>query len=384
MNLQRIGVMMSKEWREIRRDRLYVSLAFVLPVVLMVLFGYGLSFDVENVPFALVDHDRSALSRDYAYRFISSRYFDFRGYVAAEKDLDALLADNVIRAAIVIPEQFEQRILHGESAAVLTLIDGVFPERALTTKGYVDAINAAVNREMMLAHIGRRLGIAPERTAGLVEPVRLEVRYLYNEAVRSIWSLAPRILCVTLLITPPFLTSLGVVREKESGSIYNIYVSTLTRAEFLVGKLTPYVLIAFVNVLVLSVIATRLFGAPFKGELAFFIPVSLLYVMCTTGIGLLVSLMVQTQMAAIVATVILTIVPAVNYSGLLIPITSLDPQTRAVAHLFPAMYYTDITVGSFLKGVGVDVLWTDVVALALYATAVWFIGFWRFRKRVAS
>lgn len=261
MNLRRALAVAHKEWREVLRDRLFFTLAFVLPAVFMLLFGYGLSLDVENVPFAIVDHDRSAASRDYAYRFIGSRYFDFQGYASDERALDPLLKDNRIRVAIVIPARFEQNLLAGRAAKVQTLIDGTLPARAATTKGYVGAINAAASREQLAEYLARQRGLSPEAARDRVEPVRLEVRYLYNQSLSSLHSLAPKLIMLILMFVPPLLTAVGVVREKESGSIYNIYASTVSRGEFLTGKLVPYVGISVVNVLVLSLIATQVFGA---------------------------------------------------------------------------------------------------------------------------
>jgi ABC-2 type transport system permease protein/ribosome-dependent ATPase len=187
-----------------------------------------------------------------------------------------------------------------------------------------------------------------------------------------------------LLMTPPFLTALGVVREKENGSIYNIYSSTVTRGEFLVGKLLPYVAISCINVVILWLMAIFVFGAPFKGNPLFFFAASVIYVTCTTGIGLLVSLFARTQISAMMITVVVTIVPAVLYSGLLVPIASMDEASQFEAHLFPAMYYTDIALGSFLKGIGMEQLWTRVAALLLYTIVLWVASYNLFHKRVKA
>ncbi len=384
MNVQRVVAVAYKEWREIVRDRLFFSLAFVVPAVLMLLFGYGLSLDVENIPFAVVDYDHSTQSRDYAYRFIDSRYFDFKGYVRDERELGSLLAQSRVRAAIVIPEHFGQRLQAGRGAQVQTLVDGTFPFRALTTKGYVTAINASANQETIAQLLARAKGVPVQTAREAVQPVRLEVRYLYNQSVKSIWSLAPKLLMVILMISPPFLTALGVVREKESGSIFNIYSSTVTRGEFLCGKLAPYVAISALNILALWLLATLLFAVPFKGGFLFFMAASLIYVICTTGIGLMVSVLVRTQVAAMIVTAIVTVIPAVLYSGVLIPIPSLGPSAQAIAHLLPAMYYTNIVVGCFLKGVGLTALWPDVLVLAVYAAVLFTVGFTMFHKRPAS
>jgi ABC-2 type transport system permease protein/ribosome-dependent ATPase len=189
---------------------------------------------------------------------------------------------------------------------------------------------------------------------------------------------------VILMISPPFLTALGVVREKEGGAIYNIYASTVTRGEFLLGKILPYIVISALNAIVLWLLATRLFGVPFKGHFVFFALASMLYVSCTTGIGLLVSIFVRTQVAAMIATAILTIVPAVLYSGILVPIPSLSRGAQVLAHLLPAMYYSEIVLGSFLKGVGFEVLRGDVLVLAIYATTLFTAGYLLFHKRPSS
>lgn len=384
MKVRRIVALARKEWREILRDRLFFSLAFVVPVSLMLIFGYGLTLDVKHIPFAVVDQDKSAMSRDYLHRFIDSRYFDYRGDVASEREIQPLLADSRIRLAIVIPPRFQENLMSGRAVAVQTLIDGTFPFRSSSSKGYVVAINAAFNGELLGNYISRRLGVSAQAAQAMAQPVGVQLRYLYNQEVKSVWTIAPVLMMFVLMITPPFLTALGVVREKENGSIYNIYASTVTRGEFLIGKLTPYVGISVINFLVLWLMATQLFGAPFKGDPLFFFLASVIYVICTTGIGLLVSLFVRTQVAAMMLTVIVTIVPSVLYSGLLVPIASMDPAGQFEAHLFPAMYYADIVLGSFLKGIGFEQLWGKVLALLIYAIVLWTASFFMFHKRPKS
>jgi len=384
MNVSRIKAIAYKEWREILRDRLFFALAFVVPAALMLIFGYGLSLDVENIPFAVVDHDRSDMSRDYLHRFIDSRYFNYKGHVSSERELDPLLADSDIRFAIIIPPKFQQNLLASRPVAVQSLIDGTVPFRTATSKGYVIAINAAFNGELLVGYISRRLGVSLEQAAAMAQPVGIKLRYLYNPEVKNVWSMASALMMFVLVVTPPFLTALGVVREKENGSIYNIYASTVTRGEFLIGKLAPYVGISVINIIILWLMATLLFGAPFKGDPLFFFIASIIYVICTTGIGLLVSLIVRTQVAAMMLTVVVTIVPSVLYSGLLVPIASMDPQGRFEAHLFPAMYYTDIALGSFLKGIGLEQLWDRVLVLAIYAVVLWILSYLLFHKRPRS
>ncbi len=381
MNLRRIAAVASKEWRETIRDRMFILLAFLLPALWIVVFGYGLVFDVENIPYAVLDLDRTALSRDYLYRLSASRYFDFQGYLPSEHEATPLLQRAKIRAAVIVPEKFQERLLAGEPAAVQTLLDGTFPLHTDIAKSYVIAVNQAFTEELLVEHLSRTRGISRERAQGAVHPVTVEVRYLYNEEVRSAWSMVPAFVMFTLMVASPLLTALGVVREKERGSIYNIYSSTVSRAEFLVGKLTPHTLISLVNIVILWLLAVFLFQVPFKGHFAFYLFASFLFVLCSTGIGLFVSLLVHTQMAALIITIIIAMVPTILFSGLLVPVSSLTYGARVQAHLFPAMYYTNIVRGSFLKGLDLRALWPDMLALAAFAVLLWLVAYGLFTKR---
>jgi len=366
------------------RDRMFLLLAFLLPVLWMLVFGYGLVLDVEHIPLVVVDRDHSSLSRDYLYRFTTSRYFDFKGSLAGEAEADAWLESGKARAVVVIPEKFGERLLAGQPAAVQTLIDGTFPLRTDITKGYVIAINSAFSGELLRDYVARTRGLSHARAETLAQPVELEVRYLYNEEVRSAWSTIPALVMFSLMLAPPLLTALGIVREKESGSIYNIYSATVTKLEYLAGKLTPYATISFVNAVMLWLLATLWFGVPFKGHAGLFLFASLIFVLTSTGIGLLISIAVNTQIAALIVTMIVCTLPTILFSGLIVPVSSLSAGAQVQAHLFPGMYYTDIVRGTFLKGVGLDVLWRDILALALYALVLRLVGYRLFTKRPRS
>jgi len=384
MNFTRIWAVTYKEWREIFRDRLFFIMAFVLPIGIFLVVGFGISFDVEKITFAVLDQDNTAMSRDFLHRFIDSRYFDYKGHVQSEREFDPLLADSNIRFAIIIPPRFEEQLLSGQATSVQSLIDGVFPYRAEVAKGYVTAIIANFNTQSLAEYLARKRGISKGQAIAQVSPLRLESRYLYNQALRSQWSISSGLMMLVLMVAPPFLTALGVVREKENGSIYNIYASTISRSEFILGKLLPYLLISCLNILILWWLVMRVFGTPFKGHPFFYYIASIIYVLCTSGVGLVVSLLVRTQVAAVMLTIVLSFVPAMLYSGLLVPVDSMGRETQIEAHLFPTLYYLRITWGSFLKGLGWTDLWFDVAILLSYALILWGIGFLNFHKRPAE
>jgi ABC-2 type transport system permease protein/ribosome-dependent ATPase len=381
MDLRRIKAVALKEWRETTRDRLFLLLAFLMPALWMVVFGYGLVMDVEDIPIAVLDQDHSSLSREYIYRFMQSRYFSYRGHVQDTRDLDRLLAETKIRAAIIVPERFEEQLKAGEAVVVQSFLDGTFPLHTDIAKGYLIAINQSFTEDLISDYVSRIRGMTKEHTRRIIQPIAVEVRYLYNEEVRSTWSTVPALVMFTLMLSSPLLTSLGVVREKETGSIYNIYSSTLRRSEFLAGKLLPYIAISLVNVWVLWLMAVLMFDVPFKGSLPMFFGASVLFIMCTTGVGLLISLLVNTQMAALIITMVVAMVPTILFSGLLVPVSSLSRGARFQAHLYPAMYYTNTVRGAFLKGLDARAMWMDIGALALFAALLFLASYRLLTKR---
>lgn len=386
MKGSRVVALARKEWREIVRDRIFLALAFLLPVLLMIVFGHGISMDIQNVPLVVVDHDRTPTSRAYADRFAHSEHFDFRGLVASEREGEALLSRASVEVMLVIGPDFERDLLAGRTVAVQSVVDGSFPAtrvpRSLET--YVEAIDAAASAEIQAAWLARRAGVAPEAAAAILQPVKVDLRYLYNDELRSIWSVAPSLVMFVLVFVAPMLTALGVVREKETGAIYNVYASTVTRGEFLIGKLAPNVAIGSINAALLWAIAVFYFGAPFKGSLPCFAAGTLLYVVCTTALGLLLSLLVATQQTALMITSISATLIGFQYSGFFNPVQSLTGTSWVLAHAFPPMYYLDVVEGTFLRGMGFAGLWRDQAVLAGFAAAYLALAYALFRKRSRS
>lgn len=384
MNVQRIRAVLQKEWWEIVRDPLSLTMAFGVPIGLLLLVGFGMTFDVANIPLAVLDRDGSSMSRDYAYRFIGSRYFDFKGFLGSEREATPLLMDGKLRAVIIIPEQFERNLAGGNPATVQVLLDGGFPDRTRITKGYISAMTREASLDSLAGYVSRTQGMSVAQARQTLQPLTLEVRYLYNQALKSDWSVPPKLIMFILFFTPAFMASLRVVREKELGSIFNIYTSPLTRLEFLAGKLLPYVGIALVNLLVMWLLVMSVFGVPFKGSVVLFLAASGLYVIATTGIGMLVSVFVRTQIAAMLISLFITFVPALQYSGLEIPIASMGKDAQLIAHLMPAMHYVSVIDGTFLKGVGLAVLWPNLLSLGVYAVVIVGACYLLFHKRVRA
>jgi ABC-2 type transport system permease protein/ribosome-dependent ATPase len=384
MKLDRVAALARKEWREIVRDRIYLMLAFALPVVLMLVFGHGMSQEVERVGLAVLDEDRSATSRAYIDHFTRTHHFRFLGALQSPAQVEPLIASGRVRVVVRIAPGFARELYRGSVAQVQFIIDGTFTAPARTLRGYVEAINAAASAEIRASALARLSGRPIERTLPLIEPVKLQLRYLYNEEVRSIWTVAPSLLMLILLMIPPLLMAVSVVREKETGAIYNVRCSTLTRAEFMLGKLLPNLVVSFVNACVLWAAAVFYFGVPFKGSVAVLALGTALYVLGSSALGLLISLLVRSQQAAIIIATITASIVAIQFSGLFAPVDSMTGVNQWIARVLPASHYRDIVIGSFLKRSGLQVLLADFASIAAFAAVVLVLCHALFRKRTAS
>lgn len=384
MKLARVAALARKEWREMRRDRIYLMLAFALPVVLMLVFGHGMSQEVEHVGLAVLDEDRSATSRAYIDHFTRTHHFRFLGALRTPAQIEPLLATGRARVIVRIGPGFAREIQRGGVARVQFVIDGTFTAPARTLRGYVEAINAAAGAQMRASALARITGRSAEQTLPLIEPVRLQVRYLYNEEVRSIWTVAPSLLMLILLMVPPLLLAVSVVREKETGAIYNVRCSTLSRAEFVVGKLLPSFVVSSVNAMLLWAAAVFYFGVPFKGSVGLLALGTAVYLLGTCALGLLISLLVRSQQAAIIIATITASIVAIQFSGLFAPVESMAGANQWLARVLPASHYREIVIGSFLKRSGFEVLLGDFLWLAGFAVLVLVLCHALFRKRTAS
>ena len=360
------GRLWAYAWREaleILRDRARLAFALIGPILLMFAFGFGISFDVEDLPYAVFDQDQSAQSRQLLESFEGSRYFQTRPSIASPDELDQRLKDGELKLAIEVPTDFGRNLLRERQPEVGVFVDGAMPFRAETTRGYVQGIALGYLADAQL------------RTAGKETepyPITIEPRYRYNQAFKSVNAMVPSVIVLMLVLIPAIMTALGVVKEKETGSITNFQSTPVTRVEFLLGKQLPYVAIAFTSFITLVLVARIIFDVPVKGSLPTLALGSLAYVLATTGFGLFVSSFVRSQVAAIFATAIISIIPAVNFSGLLVPVSSLSGGARLIGLSFPAAWYQPVSVGVFTKGLGFASLWFNIVVIFLFALG--FIG----------
>ncbi|CRI54737.1 ribosome-associated ATPase/putative transporter RbbA [Pseudomonas sp. CCOS 191] len=353
-SLRRLLAVASREGKELLRDKVRLAFALAGALFMMVIFGYGISLDVENLAFAVYDQDQSPQSRAYLEAFRGSRYFAERPPIRDARQLHQRLQRSEIKLALEIPPGFGRDLHAGRQPVVAAWLDGGMPFRAETSRNYVEAVHQA-NLEQLAA-----LGPNPVLRQ---QPVRLETRFRYNQDVVSVNAIGPGVMALILAFIPAMLTALGIVREKELGSITNFYATPLTRLEFLLGKQAPYLAVSLVNLALLVAMNRWLFGVPLKGSPLALACGGLAYLLATTSLGLLISAFTRTQIAAILGTLIITSLPTIQFSGLIVPRSSLEGAAALMGQLFPAGYFLDIAVGTFTKALGLRELWPQCLAL---------------------
>jgi ribosome-dependent ATPase len=355
-SLRRMLSYTMRETLELRRDPFRATLALVGSILLMIVIGYGITMDVDNLTFAVLDYDQTTVSRDYVFSLAGSGYFNERPPLANYEEMDRRMRSGDISLALEIPPGFARDLGRGSPVEIGVWLDGAMPQRAETILGYVQGMHAQWLGAMATRH---------QSQTGPGSPATIETRFRYNPDVKSLVAMVPAVIPLLLLMIPAMLAALSVVREKELGSITNLYVTPVTRLEFLVGKQLPYIALGMLNFFLLAALAVTIFGVPIKGSFLAGATAALLYVTCATAIGLLISTFMRSQIAAIFGTAIATILPATQLSGLLDPIASLQGPAAVVAHIFPATHFLVISRGIFAKGLGFQDLYHAFIPLLI-------------------
>lgn len=372
-----IFAVMWKEVREIRRDPITIAVAVLLPLLMLYLFGSALSLDVKDASLAVYDQDRSAASRALIERFPQSGYFKRTHDIRSEAEIAGLLDRGRARLVLIIPSGFAQKLARGETAEVQALADGSYSATAMMILGYAEAIvqNYALERT--------RARLAAQGMAVPLVPVRVESRVWFNAPLESVNYIVPGLFGVILMAFPPLLTALAVVREKEAGSVQQIFVSPIRPYEFIAGKMIPYAVIAFIEMVMILAAGLWWFHIPFLGSFPLFLAATVIYVFCTVGLGLLISSITRSQLVAMLLSLLATLMPSFLFSGFLFPIFTMPMMLQLYTYLFPARYFIEISRGIAMKNVGLEVLWPQFLALLLYTALVFAVTTRLFRKKVA-
>ena len=356
----------TKELKELIRDPLSLLTVFILPITMMLVFGFGMKLDIKHVPFEIVDMDNSPLSRDIASRFLNNReYFNFKGSKINTANAEKDLLKGKIRFYLLFPPNFEKNYKKGKTAELQAIIDGTFPYRAEVIKSYINAIISNFN----LKNHNQLLKVS-------VEP-----RYWFNESLNQQYLTVVGTLAIVMLISPAVFASLLITKEKESGSIYNIYSSPIKTTEYLTGKLLFASLISLLNFSLLLFMTVSLFKVPFKGNWIILITGSVLYVLTAVSFGLLLSNFFKRQVSAFIGSIILTVVPSILYSGYMTPVSSMDRTTLLISQSTPTFHYLNLLKDEFFKAAPLSVTSKELIVLLLFFTAFFLTTTLTFKKR---
>ncbi|HHB8571012.1 ribosome-associated ATPase/putative transporter RbbA [Klebsiella pneumoniae] len=355
-SLRRLFSYSRREALELRRDPIRSTLALLGTVILMFIMGYGISMDVEDLRFAVLDRDQTLSSQGWSQNLAGSRYFIEQAPLRSYDELDRRMRDGELAVAIEIPPNFGRDIARGTPVQIGVWVDGAMPNRAETVRGYVQAMHLAWLQEMA----GRQS--SPQRDTSLIS---IETRYRYNPDVKSLPAIVPAVIPLLLMMIPAMLSALSVVREKELGSIINLYVTPTTRSEFLLGKQLPYIVLGMFNFFLLCALSVFVFGVAHKGSFLTLTLAALLYVTIATGLGLLISTFMKSQIAAIFGTAIITLIPATQFSGMIDPVASLEGPGRWIGQIYPTSHFLTIARGTFSKALNISDLWGSFIPLLI-------------------
>ncbi len=377
MFTQRIKYLIRKEFIQLRRDPRMLRIVLVAPVLQLIIFGYAVTTDIKHIPTAVIDMDSSRESRELIARFENTGYFDVVCYLNRPQDLVPLLDSGQVMVGIEIPRGFARQLARGESAPLQVIMDGTDS----TTSGMVQAYTAGLLRryseETMIERLQRvharltRLPVVEERT-----------RVWFNPELRSVNYMVPGVLCTILLVVTMVLTSMAIVREREVGTLEQIIVTPVRAHELMIGKTVPFVLIGFADVLLILTIATLWFKVPLKGSLLLLLALTLTFVLTSLGLGLFISTVSHTQQQAMM-TAFFIMLPSILLSGFMFPIENMPRVIQLLTYLIPLRYFLNIVRGIFLKGVGLEVLWGDALALVIIGLLLFSLASLRFTKRLA-
>ena len=374
LSLRRLAAYSILEVLELWRDPVRLGFALFGTALLMLVLGFGVTTDVDSLSFAALDRDQTPESRTYLEEFRGSRYFVEKPPLSDYRELELRMMRGEIQLAIEIPSGFGRDLRGHRSTQIGAWIDGAMPFRAETIRGYLEAAH-----RQFLERFARATGDA----ASAAEPVPIEVRFRYNPEFASLRAMVPSTMALLLVLIPAILMAVGIVREKELGSIINLYVTPVTRLEFLIGKQIPYIGVSMINFAIMFLMAIFVFDVPLKGSFATLLLGALIYVTATTGFGMLVSAFTRTQIAALFGTAILTILPATQFSGMLTPVSSLSGSAALMGRAFPMTYFLKISVGTFTKALNAADLRGDLLALLVFVPVLTLLSLILLRRQEA-
>ncbi|MDH7511892.1 MAG: ABC transporter permease [Clostridiales bacterium] len=373
--MRKVGRIVHKEFIQLRRDRRMLAILFIAPVLQLILLGYAANLDIKNIPVVFCDLDGTATSRNFISRFPHSGYFILEGIVSRLADIDDAIIKGRASLAVVLPKGMGRKLAGGESARVQLIVDGAESQSAVVALHYASMIATAYSRQVLLEKAER---FSPRVSWAGVNP---QIRVWYNPELRSRNFMIPGVLGLLLMVMTMMLTSLGIVKEKEMGTLEQLIVTPVRPKELILGKLLPFFLIGLIDIVLVVAVAVFWFKVPIKGDVFLLFGLSPLFMLTTLGLGLFISTVSKNQQQAMLSAVFFMI-PMMILSGFVFPIQNMPKLIQFFTYLVPLRYYLVIIRGLFLKAVGLEVLWQEALALLVFGLAILGLSVLRFKKKI--
>jgi ABC-2 type transport system permease protein len=377
---RRIKAVAVKELQELMRNAMSFILAIVAPLILYFLFAFGMPLDVKNIPMAVLDEDKSAESRKLIDTFESANIFTIKRMVQKFDDIDTIMKRGEIRLCVVVPSRFAEKLQKGIPQTIYGYVDATYPNRAQMIGGYFEGTIADYNDRNLSVFFLKVLG--PSYGTGTGMPVSTFISPWFNPTFRSEDFIVPGVIAIILIFLPPTIAAISLSKEKETGSILNMFCSPISKTEYLIGKSLPYIALTYCNFLLFLALTIFLFKVPMRGDLSLLLGVSFIYVVVVIGLGILVAVLVRTQIAAILITAIVNLIPTFMYSGFMNPIICMDESGKETAYSLPPTYYISFIRKIMLKGVGMEYLWIEILVLSLMALSFYLLAIVLFKKKL--
>ncbi len=376
MNWQRIRHIIRKEFLQLRRDPRLLRVVIITPIFQLLVFGYAATTDVHHISTAVYDEDRSQASRALVQQFTASRYFDYDYSISSPREMDALLDAGKAQTVLHIPPRFSEDLAHNHIAQVQLVLDGSDSMTAGIISGYASGVIARYSQQIAVTRLNRLRRVLPQ-----VPRVEARLRVWYNPELKSVNFMVPGVLCTLLLVVTMILTSLAIVKEREIGTLEQLIVTPITPSELMLGKTLPFVLLGFVDLVLVTTVAVLWFHVPLNGSVALLVALTAIFLLASLGAGLFISTVSRTQQQAMV-TGFFFMMPSVILCGFMFPIQNMPRFIQYLTYLLPLRYYLVIIRGIFLKGNGIDVLWPQALALVGLGAGILALSAARFTKRL--
>jgi len=366
---------MKWEMIHILRDPLSLIISLFMPLFMLFLFGYSLCFELRNMPVAVFDMDQSHTSREYIKKIDSTSYFVVKHHLTSYNQAVSFLSKGTTKLVIIIPNHFSRNISENRPANIQTIVDGSFINSAQFIINYLDGINVNYSAEIINQYLNKK-GMKVD-----YEPVKMSIRSWYNQSLRDFTFAVTGIFSVIIMGFVPLLSALAIVKEKETGSIQQIFASPVKSHEYIAGKMTPYVVFLGIDNFLVILFGIWWFDLPFRGSIFMLFVAVVLMVFATVGIGFFISTLTKNQLTAMLLGIVFTLMPAFIFGDTISPLQNIPDGWRLYACLFPARFFTSFIRAVILKGASISTYWQDALSLLVYCVAIFFISSWRVKRK---